>query len=339
MPELRSLLDCRFLALTALFVIGCTKAQATTDATADLVKAVGVEAPGRAGASDVRGQTDLVFELADGTLPEDQTQLINGVEVKLRTRDWPAVVITPLGAAPAAGEKAPFGKCTGSLVGPGVILFAAHCLDRRPNEVRPAFLKVDGVTIQMTCAMHPDYTKPPSKSAPSPRRSEDYALCYANTKLKLPTLEAMKFEQIDLAPVAANAAVLMMGYGCTDLTTKEQDEILRVGNATIDRAAGILGDEIAYARIVSHGPPEPALCPGDSGGPLMTGATLDKQTLPRRIRGVNSSVQDAPAGLVSRIAMLSDPRFGTWATTWISQFPDAYICGLPAGPAKQSCRL
>lgn len=295
----------------------------------------------KAGAVDAPGPGDLLFELATEKLPAEQTQLINGQKVELQTRDWPAVVITPLEGPPAPNGERQFGKCTGTLVGPGVILFAAHCLDERPAAMRPAFLKVDAnLTIRLTCAMHPDYTKPPSQPAPSPRRSEDWALCYADTEAELPALMSMRFEQIDLAPAPANTKVLMMGYGCTDLATREQDNTLRIGDAKITNAAGAPGAEVAYARIISHGPPEPALCPGDSGGPLMTGATTAQQTLPRRVRGVNSSIQRVPQGLASRVSMLSDRRFASWATTWVNQFPRAYICGLPSDyTGQRSCRI
>ena len=339
--------------LTSLSLSACAKAEkAAGQERVAPPAAVAAAATDGAGAG-IPGPNDLVFELATEKLPAAQTELINGVPVATQTRDWPTVVITPLAVPPSPDGKPRFGKCTGTLVGPGVILFAAHCLDRKTAALRASYLKVDGISIAMTCAVHPDYLKPPGAPDPSPRRSEDYALCYADTQAELPTLKAMRFETVDVSQVKKDANVLMMGYGCTDLDTKTQDEILRIGNAKISRPAGGASEpgavsDVAYAEILSHGPPEPALCPGDSGGPLVTGATVKQQTLPRRIRGVNSSIQPVPAGLLSRVAMLSDPRFSSWASKWIGQFPRAYICGLastppdpvnPPPPVARSCRL
>jgi len=279
-----------------------------------------------------------VFELASDKLPAFQAQLVNGTQVDFQIQNWPTIVITPLG--PAGPGKPPTETCTGTLVGPAVILLAAHCLDQRTNTLRTTYLKVDGVSLALTCAVDPDYLASPSNPDPlSPRRSEDIGLCYADTQVQLPSLKAMQFERVDIAPVSKNAAVMMMGFGCKDLRTQDQDHVLRVGNAMLSQPAGGTGPDSAYAEIESNGPPQPALCPGDSGGPLFTGVSVTTQALPRRVRGVNSSIETSGANLLSRISMLSHPSFVSWAKQWIAQFPNAYICGLTNNPVRNSCRL
>jgi hypothetical protein len=276
-----------------------------------------------------------MFELATKKLNRAQTQLINGVVVHLQLHDWPNVLVATLGDPSKPDQMM---SCTGTLVGPGVILLAAHCLDQRNNALRPASLKVDGVSITLKCAIDPAYAIPPAKAEPLPRRSEDFGLCYAETNLKLPSLINLRFEQIDTTPVAQNAPVLMMGYGCTDLGVYDQDGQLRIGDTTLTQSATGTGADGAYAEIVARGSSEPALCQGDSGGPLVTGATTARPSVSRRIRGVNSWILPQGPNLVSSIAMLSDSSFTTWAKSWIGQFPGAYVCGLQINPPGNTCR-
>lgn len=67
---------------------------------------------------------ELVFELISRQAGAS-IQLINGFE-PVRLSDWDTVVVTPV------PDKAnPDRFCTGTLVGPGVILLAAHYIDRR----------------------------------------------------------------------------------------------------------------------------------------------------------------------------------------------------------------
>jgi len=318
-------------AAFSLAAAGCS--QAATPAPSAVAATVEAARPG------VADEEDLVFELATDKLPKSRTQLINGKAVEIVTADWPTIVLTPLKVI--ENGKTKWTKCTGTLVGPRVVLLAAHCIDdRKSGTLRESFLRADGQSLPMTCAVYPDYLKPPANGEPSPRRSEDFALCYADTKVKLPTLEALSFERVDIQPVAKGSAVLLMGYGCTDLATPyDQDSTLRVGDTAISQAPSGQGSEAAYARILSRGPPEPALCPGDSGGALITGATVEQPGLVRRVRGVNSSIEETPDGLLSRVSMLSHPGFATWAKGWIGKFKGAYICGVSDEPADASCRI
>lgn len=280
----------------------------------------------------------VVFRFSEKAHLSGRVQLINGTPVTVRTRDWPTIVIANLSGI------ADNGFCTATLVGPGVFLMAAHCLDQRTAELREAFIDWGkGKPVLLACQIHPDYLAPDAKPEPTPRHSQDYGLCHADPGSAPQGVKDMRFEVVDTGPVLQQAPVLMMGYGCTDLDKLQQDKILRVGDASITAEAGRPGEEPAYARITSprvplHGPPVPALCQGDSGGPLLTGANMTMQTLSRRVRGVNSSVQDEGSDLVSRVAMLSYPGFAAWARNFVGQYTGAYICGLDPTPAGARCR-
>ena len=273
--------------------------------------------------------TPLSFQLATAIVPTSKIQLVNGVAVDVKARLWPTVVITPIQVD--GNTTPPEGRCTGTLVGQEVILLAAHCLDLHglTAKLRPAFLQVDSERVQLQCAVLPKYLDPVGALRIGPRRSEDIALCHAPLQKPHPVLANMEYETIDTAPLGRRAAVLMSGYGCTDLKhTADMDTTLRIGDAVIARAAPGAGAEPNFAWILSDST-QPTLCPGDSGGPLFTGATTQYQDLPRRVRGVNSSVEgDRMLGYTSRVAMLSQSDFPSWADGWLKTYSNAYICGI-----------
>ncbi|MHA6769013.1 trypsin-like serine protease [Sphingobium ummariense] len=275
---------------------------------------------------------ELVFELISRRAGAS-IQLINGSE-PVRLSDWDTVVVTPV------PDKAnPDRFCTGTLVGPGVILLAAHCIDRRstPGD-RSAGLKIDNQTLPLTCDAPDEYYAGEPWSEPSPRRSQDFAVCVAPGAAAQATIAKMRFDQVDVRPLPVDAAVLMTGYGCTDIRdAKVRMRTLRIGDSEIRVAADGLGPRGAYAELVSTGT-EPALCNGDSGGALMTGATVAQPYALRRIRGVNSTTEDLGGAVISRVAMLSDPSFSVWAEAFVAKYPGAYVCGLSKSSPTMRCR-
>jgi hypothetical protein len=279
----------------------------------------------------------LEFQLASTKINIARVELIDGVRISVQSKDWTTVVITPI---TFNGTVTPAeGRCTGSLVGPGTILLAAHCLDQGAanGSLRPAFLTVDSERVPMSCAVFPAYLGG-AYSPTGPRRGEDLALCHANLQQPHGSLAVMQFEVLDLAPVAAEQPVLMTGYGCTDIAKPTvMDSTLRIGNAAIGYPAGGPGPFGNDATVASFSKGEPSLCPGDSGGPLFTGATVSDQQGQRRIRGVNSSYANALPARLSKIAMLSAPGFGPWVKAWIRKFPGAYVCGVSDPAVAVSC--
>src|SRR5690242_16201968 len=104
------------LVLTVLFV-GSHAVHADTTLTNQTAQPI---------AADVADDRTLQFEFAKTKLPSNgQTQVINGQPVQTQLRDWPTVAIADL----AASGNLPAQRCTSTLVGPAVLLLAAHCLD------------------------------------------------------------------------------------------------------------------------------------------------------------------------------------------------------------------
>ncbi|MEO3723494.1 trypsin-like serine protease [Pseudomonas syringae] len=295
---------------------------------------------------------ELIFKAFAERIATGDIQLVNGV--RATPQNWPTI----LNAQLSAPNQDPPETCTGVLVGPGVFLTAAHCLDGGLDlPIRSSiYLQVGGQKLPVTCLMADEYTKAIADgdwNFKEPRVSQDYALCKFNVPNVLPAaFTDLRYENIDSAnTLASGDPVLMSGFGCSDRailvnpnSKLKLDGILRIGNATI-HAAGVENQEISnqFASIQSPLDSAPALCRGDSGGPLFSGATTAQQTLPRKIRAVNSSVLVMPAKssgyvAVSRVAPLATDAFRQFVKTWLSANKQTLICGINVKPGHSPCR-
>lgn len=206
----------------------------------------------------------------------------------------------------------------------------------------------------MSCEQHPAYVaRPPARNPREPRGAEDYALCIINYRGDPPKAIAdMRVEVLDItSKLARRSAVLLTGYGCIDtrivngkvIATASAD-VLRVGDASIARPPMRYLSDGAYAMIDSRGKPTPALCPGDSGGPMFTGASTLAQTGSRRIVGVNSAIAagatDRADHIVSKISATGTTAFQKWIRDWqernAKQAP--IVCGVTRDAGKFPCR-
>jgi hypothetical protein len=185
-----------------------------------------------------------------------------------------------------------------------------------------------------------------------PRVSDDYALCHFDLPGLLPNdLKSLAYEVIESnAPLAHDAAVLMTGLGCAELSidamgglsNSEPDQLLRVGDASVSVIAPLDGGpQSNFLQILSK-ITQPALCPGDSGGPLLSGVTQDAQVGTRRVRGVNSTIdpvraQNGDITLVSRVASLSTPSFRGLLQEWSTAHATDVICGVNGVPGTSPC--
>lgn len=300
--------------------------------------------------ADRASRSTLTFKMSAQVLDESSTQVANGIEV--RAGDWPALIIATFEVRSIFGTYP--GSCTASLVGPNVALMAAHCVDPKESDpdggaISPV-LEVGERKIPLRCEMHPDYRARPM-TVLVPRGAEDFALCVLDDDSVRPAvLAAMRFEVVDAeTPLARATPVLLTGYGCDHVRIVngrpvgvKADGKLRLGDTVIDTPPGTRPDAAAYATVRSReGDEDPALCPGDSGGPLMTGVRARDPDRSRRIRGVNSSLAVSGDHLVSSVSVTGSPVFRTWADDWLRRHQQKYqpeLCGVNLRAGERQCR-
>lgn len=213
-------------------------------------------------------ENSIVFELfPDVAVSDVSPQLINGAVVN--PRDFRGIARMTTG-----------GTCTAALIGPAVLLTAAHCVG---NGQQIKFV-VAGISIDATCTHAPGYD-------PFFKPSDDLALCLLSRTVTGLTYETVK---LDTVPIIGSE-ILLTGYGCTT-QNGGIDGRLRVGRTETvtdqeasDAATNFnvpLG-EVNSIYTLSDVPAGGAvICPGDSGGPAFE-AGLDPKG-PRKIVGVNS---------------------------------------------------
>ncbi len=294
----------------------------------------------------------VVFQAFAERGTDGKVQLINGV--KAERKDWPTI----LNARLSAKDEDPPATCTGVLVGPGVFLTAAHCFDSGPGKpVRSDIsFEVGGQKLPVSCVISEEYSKAIKDEVwdfVRPRVSQDYALCSFKVPNVLPeVLSGLLYENIDSSDaLVPGISILMTGFGCSKaaILVKPKgdlklDGLLRIGDATIHSGRsdgnGLLNQ---FASIRSPLNSAPALCAGDSGGPLFSGATTTNQTQPRKVRAVNSSIQivsteNSEQIAISRVTPLATDSFRKFVNTWLTTHKQNVICGLNSKPGFLPCR-
>lgn len=297
----------------------------------------------------------VVFEPFSTRASTGVVQLANGVKVD--PRNWRTIIVAQVGTEVAPNGTLQPVTCSGTLVGPGVFLTAAHCLDGGATAgLRPAVvLKVGGLDLNTQCLVAKGYRDAVAAKVwdgDIPRVSDDYALCHFNPPALLPSdLQNLAYEVIEAAqPLVASSDVLMTGLGCGaialdasgQLVNSKPDQQLRIGNGTVSVAAPLdASAESNFLQIIASFD-HPALCPGDSGGPLLSGVTQTAQVGLRRIRGVNSTMLPAHANtgqlvVVSRIAALASQSFRALTQEWLIQRPTDVVCGINRNAGSSPC--
>jgi Trypsin len=276
----------------------------------------------------------LVFTPLAEKANAGQVEVFHGVDAN--EKEWLTVASTTLEA----------GACTATLVGLNTLLTAAHCVDRQDNTTRPARLDAGGKSWTVTCQIGPAYLAVGWQGAGGRRAPSDYALCLLTPINNAgPYGVGLRFETLNFKPLKKSDPVLLVGWGCSSLSSDGVTAKggggagkLRLGDTTIARPASSYNASVDTLAVGV----QPAACPGDSGGPLITGASAKAAMGPdlkRRVRGVISTVgpteyQGKPAYL-STMAALSDPAFQAFATAWVKG-KDVSICGLlPQWPESQ----
>ncbi|MFL6846355.1 MAG: trypsin-like serine protease [Allosphingosinicella sp.] len=286
----------------------------------------------------------LIFRPLAEVLPSGQVELDHGIEV--RAADWPATLIADLSGG---------GYCTASLIGPRALLTAAHCVDlgKAPGSPPPLAgggeVRIQGRVFQLSCEIEPSYTAAAYRRGQS-RASADYALCTLPASVDLTRLAP---ESISTQALPVGRAILMAGYGCTNISIDQQGQLnytsgdgkLRMGDERISFVGDKAADEAVGVYVTTQNDSnEPTLCPGDSGGPVFIGATLASQTAPeRRIAAVNSAVgwsrrSDGSYRYYSFLTPLATPAFQSFLTSFVSRNDNLVICGHNRNPGIGGCR-
>lgn len=218
--------------------------------------------------------------------PDVSPQVIGGESAN--PANWPATLIF---------RNQTGGGCTATVIGPRVVLTAAHCIENGAN----GRVTVGKTTTDVVCNHHGDYPA---------RISADFALCLLSAVL--PRLPYEKVNMDSSLPQQATK-LRLLGYGC--LTQGGGD---RSFGALFQGWADVVNREDLYA--VTQG--GAALCFGDSGGGAF--AYSSPAETKRVLVAVNSR------GDVSRYSWVSttgSASFSNWARSWAAN-NNVTICGM-----------
>lgn len=219
--------------------------------------------------------------------------------------------------------------CTGTMIGPKVLLTAAHCVERWRVIGLALMAEDDRVSIDANCTVHPMY-----RSA-GYFNTFDYALCHLDkpypenltynrgtTEVPAWDVAATRLERISLDEHHRQPGgnILLAGFGCSSKRSKTIDGNLRAGIVPVTGVSRLL----LRAGGRSSGP-RGVICEGDSGGAAYRYSTGNPYG-PRVIVGINSG-NYLQRG-ISVLVRTSAPVFKRFLNSWRTKWRNPKICGL-----------
>jgi Trypsin len=227
------------------------------------------------------GDPPLVFR--PSSPPSANTLIIDAAE-QSNPRNWPATFYV----------TSSMGLCTSTIVGPRVILTAAHCVPSNGGDSGAQGTLESGTSeITVHCFIDPGYQ---SQTATT---NKDLAVCIADDdNIQIPYDGGYERIVLNASIPAALQPVRLIGYGCRRELGGGPDGELWDGQALRD--SNSLGPNDAI--VLSRGA---AACFGDSGG----GSYIETNATRRVIVGVVSRSNLTDTTYVARIGVDKDTGF------------------------------